>query len=156
MRFLLDILYLCALAILSPWLLFKAWTTGKYRRGLAPKLLGLSKTPDELANDPRPRVWFHGASVGEIHLLRQVVAAFRQRHPELACVVSTTTDTGYDEARLRFPDLAVVYYPFDFSWAVRRTLRCIDPALIVLAEGEVWPNFLIAAKEQAVPVASIN
>jgi 3-deoxy-D-manno-octulosonic-acid transferase len=156
MRYLLDALYLCILTLLLPWLLFKACTTGKYRRGLAAKLLGLSRTPGEVARDPRPRVWFHGVSVGEIHLLRQVVAAFQQRHPEYACVISTTTDTGFDEARQRFPDLAVVYYPFDFSWAVRRTLRHLDPALIVLAEGELWPNFLIAAKRRGVPVASIN
>src|SRR5262249_24087083 len=151
-HYLLDVLYLCVLTLLLPWLLFKACTTGKYRRGLAAKLLGLAKTPDELARDPRPRVWFHGVSVGEIHLLRQVVAAFRQRHPEYAVVISTTTDTGFDEARQRFPDLAVVHYPFDFSWAVRRTLRHIDPSLIVLAEGELWPNFLMAAKRQGVPV----
>jgi 3-deoxy-D-manno-octulosonic-acid transferase len=156
MRYLLDALYLCALTLLLPWLLFKACTTGKYRRGLAPKFLGLAQPPAELARDPRPRVLFHGVSVGEVHLLRQVVAAFRQRHPEYACVISTTTDTGFDEARQRFPDLAVVYYPFDFSWAVRRTLRRLDPALIVLAEGELWPNFLVAAKERGVPVASIN
>src|SRR5438067_10381603 len=105
MRILLDLLYLCALVFLFPWLLFKACTTGKYRRGLAAKLFGLAKTPEELARDPRPRVLFHGVSVGEIHLLRQVVAAFRQRHPEYACVLSTTTETGFDEARQRFPDL---------------------------------------------------
>jgi 3-deoxy-D-manno-octulosonic-acid transferase len=156
MRYLLDALYLCALTLLFPWLLFKACTTGKYRRALPAKLLGLARAPDELARDPQPRVLFHGVSVGEIHLLRQVVAAFRQRHPEYACLISTTTDTGFDEARQRFPDLTVVYYPFDFSWAVRRTLRHLDPALIVLAEGELWPNFLIAAKERGVPVASIN
>jgi 3-deoxy-D-manno-octulosonic-acid transferase len=156
MRFLLNLLYLAALAFLFPWLLFKACATGKYRRGLTAKLLGLAKTPGELSRDPRPRVWFHGVSVGEVHLLRQVVAGFRQRHPEYACVISTTTDTGFDEARQRFPDLAVVYYPFDFSWAVRRILRNIDPVLIVLVEGELWPNFLIAAKAQSIPVASIN
>jgi len=156
MRFLFDLLYGCALALLSPWLIFKACTTGKYRRGLIAKLFGLSGTMAKLSCDPRPRVWFHGVSVGEIHLLRQVVAAFRQRHPEYACVISTTTDTGYDEALSRFPDLAVIYYPFDFSWAVRRTLRQVDPVLIVFAEGELWPNFLSAAKQRGVPVASIN
>ena len=96
-------------------------------------------------------VWFHGVSVGEIHLLRQVIAAFRRRRPDRPCVVSTTTDAGHDEARRCFPDLAVFFYPFDFSWAVRRTLRRVDPALIVLAEGEMWPNFLLAARRQRRP-----
>jgi 3-deoxy-D-manno-octulosonic-acid transferase len=101
-------------------------------------------------------VWFHGVSVGEVHLLRQVVAAFRRRHPERPCVISTTTDTGLDEARRCFQDLPVIPFPFDFSWAVRRTLRRVRPALVVLAEGEVWPNFLHATRRAGVPVAVIN
>src|SRR6516165_8018099 len=30
----------------------------------------------------RPRAWFHGVSVGEIHLLRQVVREFERRHSD--------------------------------------------------------------------------
>ena len=55
-----------------------------------------------------------------------------------------------------FPDLFVFHYPFDFSWAVRRSLRVLAPRLIVLAEAELWPNFLMAARQQGVPVAVIN
>jgi len=152
MRWLLDALYLSALTLLSPWLAYRAFRTGKYRRGLGAKLLGLSASP---TSSIRP-VWFHGVSVGEIHLLRQVIASFRRLHPDRPCVVSTTTDTGHDEARRCFPDLPVFYFPFDFSWAVARTLRQVDPALIVLAEGELWPNFLLAARDADVPVAVIN
>jgi 3-deoxy-D-manno-octulosonic-acid transferase len=153
MRYLLNLLYLSVLSLLSPWLAYKALTTGKYRRGLWAKFTG---TVGPLPRSARPRAWFHGVSVGEIHLLRQVIAAFRQRHPDWDCVVSTTTDTGFDEARKRFSDLPVIYWPFDFSWAVRRALRSVQPALVVLAEGEIWPNFLLVAEHQAVPVAVIN
>ena len=152
MRWLLDALYLSALALLSPWLAYRAFRTGKCRRGLSDKLLGLSQRP---TSSDRP-AWFHGVSVGEIHLLRQLIASFRRLHPDRPCVVSTTTDTGWDEARRCFPDLPVFYFPFDFSWAVRRTLRQIDPAFIVLAEGEIWPNFLLTARDQDIPIAVVN
>src|SRR5690349_4921687 len=102
MRFLLDAGYLLALFLFSPWLLYKAVRTGKYRRGLGAKLFGLS--PCHLVTlSPCHPAWFHGVSVGEVHLLRQVVAAFRRRHPGRPCVVSTTTDTGFAEARRCFP-----------------------------------------------------
>jgi 3-deoxy-D-manno-octulosonic-acid transferase len=52
--------------------------------------------------------------------------------------------------------LTVIPYPFDFSWAVRRTIRAISPRLIVLAESELWPNFLRAAKRKQVPVIVVN
>jgi 3-deoxy-D-manno-octulosonic-acid transferase len=84
------------------------------------------------------------------------VAGFRARHPDWGCVISTTTDTGFNEACKSFPDLPVIYWPFDFSWAVKRALRRINPALVVLAEGELWPNFLIAAKARETPVAVVN
>src|SRR5262249_51414370 len=34
--------------------------------------------------------------------------------------------------------------------------RRVNPSLIVLAEGELWPNFLAAAQGHGVPVAMIN
>jgi 3-deoxy-D-manno-octulosonic-acid transferase len=150
MSWLLNLVYLLVLFALSPWLVYRALRTGRYRRGLRAKLFGLR---DSL---PPGAVWFHGVSVGEIHLLRQVVAAFRKRYPNLPCVLSTTTDSGLDEARRCFPDLFVFPYPFDFSWAVRRSLRAVCPRLIVLAEAELWPNFLMAARRQGVPLAVIN
>ena len=160
MRYLLNIIYLCALAALSPWLVYKALTTGKYRRGLWAKLTGATtQSPCHLVtlSPCHPQtVWFHGVSVGEIHLLRQVVARYRQRHPDAQVVISTTTDTGFEEARKHFADLPVIYWPFDFSWAVERALRGIAPSLVVLAEGEIWPNFLMAAKRRGVPVAVMN
>jgi 3-deoxy-D-manno-octulosonic-acid transferase len=85
-----------------------------------------------------------------------VVAAFRRRHPDVQCVISTTTDTGFDEAHKHFPDLPVISWPLDFTWAVRRALREVHPSLVVLVEGEIWPNFLLAARRQGVPVAVIN
>ena len=103
-------------------------------------------------------MWFHGVSVGEIHLLRQVVAAFRKRRPDWECVISASTDTGLDEARRCFnnPDCKVIVWPLDFSWAVKRALNIVKPRLLVLAEGELWPNMLRAAKARRIPVAVIN
>jgi 3-deoxy-D-manno-octulosonic-acid transferase len=152
MPYLLNCAYLLGLLALSPWLAYKALTTGKHRRGVLHKLLGRSLVRDGDA----PCAWFHGVSVGEVHLLREVVARFRRRHPDWDCAVSTTTDTGYQEACKCFPDLPVFFWPFDFTWAVRRALRRVNPSLVVLAEGELWPNFLTAAKERGVPVAVIN
>jgi len=127
-------------------------STGKYRRGLLRKVLGTAVR----RRGHGPRAWFHGVSVGEIHLLQPVIARFRKRHPDWECVVSTTTDTGHDEACKRFPDLPVFYWPLDLTWAVQRALRRVNPSLVILAEGELWPNFVAAAERRGVPVAVIN
>src|ERR1043166_2566258 len=103
MPYLLNLLYLFVLLLLAPWLAYKAIATGKYRRGWGAKVLG--RVAPRRMRGSRPCVWFHGVSVGEIHLLRQVVAKYRQRHPDHDIVISTTTDTGYDEACKCFPEL---------------------------------------------------
>jgi 3-deoxy-D-manno-octulosonic-acid transferase len=152
MRRFLDLFYVLTLVLLTPWLVFKSWMTGKYRRGLGDKALGRAF----LREGNEPCVWFHAVSLGEVLLLRQIIAGFRQRHPNWRVVLSTTTDTGYDEAKRRYPDLAVFWWPFDFSWAVRRALANVRPDLVVLAEAELWPNFLAAARLANIPVAVVN
>jgi 3-deoxy-D-manno-octulosonic-acid transferase len=152
MPYLLNVVYLLAVFLASPWLVYKAFTTGKYRRGMLRKFFGTALVRD----GDEPCAWFHGVSVGEIHLLRQLVARFRERHPDWECVISTTTDTGFAEACRHFPDLHVFYWPLDLSWAVHRALCKVNPSLVVLAESELWPNFLLAAKHRGVPVAVVN
>ncbi len=151
MPWLLNVLYLLGVILLSPYFLYRAIRTGRYFGSLRTRILG-SIPPDV----PRGAVWFHGVSVGEIHLLRQVVAAFRQRFPTMPVVVSATTDSGLAEARKAFADLPVIIFPLDFSWAVHRLLTALQPSLIVLAECELWPNFLLACRRVGVPVAIIN
>src|SRR5262245_45151336 len=85
MRYILVLIYLLLLLPLSPVLLYEAATTGKYRKGMLRKFLGL--TP--IRENVHSCVWFHAVSVGEVLLLRQVVARFRQRHPDWECVLST-------------------------------------------------------------------
>jgi len=157
MRLLADLLYSLILLALAPWMVVRSLATGRYRRGLRPKLLGtpLLRTPASGSPDA-PRVWFHGVSVGEIQLLVTIVAQFRQRFPDYRPVVSVTTDTGMAEARRRFVDVEIVYFPFDFSWAVSRTLSSVSPTLIVLAESELWPNFLRIAAARKIPVVVVN
>jgi 3-deoxy-D-manno-octulosonic-acid transferase len=146
----LDLFYAVVLLLLAPWLMLRSLRTGRYRRGWRQKLLGRHE------GLPQQAIWFHGVSVGEIHLLRPVLTGFRRRHPDQPCVISTTTDTGYAAAQRLYPDLPVFYFPLDFSWSVRRTLHTLRPRLVVLAESEIWPNFLREARRQGIPLALIN
>jgi 3-deoxy-D-manno-octulosonic-acid transferase len=151
MAVVLNFVYLMAIVALSPWLLWRRWRTGRYRHGVAAKLFG--RFP--FTADARRVVWFHGVSVGEIHLLATIVAAFRARFPEWRIVVSSTTDTGLAEAQ-KIAGATVVPWPFDFSWAVRRAFRTVRPTMLVLAEGELWPNALAIAKHGGVRTAVVN
>ncbi len=153
MAYLRNVIYLLLLALLSPWLAWKLLTTQKVRGGLAQKFLGRAPT---LPVRTGPVVWFHGVSVGEIHMLRQLVREARRLNPHWHCVISTTTDTGLEEAKKIFADLPVFYWPFDFTWAVQAALDAIRPDLVVLAESELWPNFLDLARRREIGLALVN
>jgi 3-deoxy-D-manno-octulosonic-acid transferase len=150
--FLLDIAYILVLIVAAPWLAFKAVRSGKYRTGLSHKLFGLVPA----RSTGRPCVWFHAVSVGEVMLLRRIVAAVGRQRPDVEFVISTTTNTGMEVARQHFTEHTLIYFPLDFSWAVRRAVARIRPDVVALAELELWPNFIDAAKRLGVPICVIN
>lgn len=152
MPYLLNLVYLFLLALVSPWLLWQAVRHGKYRAGFAEKLFGA--IPRRQGN--RPCVWFHAVSVGEVNLLASPLAEIGRRRPGWDRLVSTTTLAGYALAKKKYPQVTVFYCPLDFSWATRAAMRRARPTLLVLAELELWPNLIRAAREQGAQVAIIN
>jgi 3-deoxy-D-manno-octulosonic-acid transferase len=91
-----------------------------------------------------------------VNLLATLLRELRASHPDWEFVVSTTSRTGYELARKKYADLTVFYCPLDFSWAVRTAMRRVRPTILVLAELELWPNLIAAAKEAGACVAIIN
>jgi 3-deoxy-D-manno-octulosonic-acid transferase len=152
MAFALNLLYLAALVIFSPWLLYRWARAGKYREGWREKFLG--KAPLRIGDEPC--LWFHAVSVGEVLLLRPLVEEMARRRPNWAIVISTTTSTGLGVARRTYPDLVTFYAPLDFSWATRRAIARIRPTVLSLVELELWPNLIRAAKRSRAKVAIVN
>jgi 3-deoxy-D-manno-octulosonic-acid transferase len=149
---LLNVAYLALLAALAPWLAMKSLTQGKYRHGWGQKFWG---AVPRRTGDGRC-LWLHAVSVGEVLQLKSTIEALARHQPDLEFVISVTTSTGYDVARQCYPRHQVIYYPLDFSWAVRRALARLRPSAIVLVELELWPNFLFAAADLGIPVTLIN
>ncbi|HEX5965634.1 MAG TPA: 3-deoxy-D-manno-octulosonic acid transferase, partial [Pyrinomonadaceae bacterium] len=139
--------------VLSPHFLYKALAHGKYLEGLRQRLGSLPPIAGQ-----RPLIWLHCVSVGETQAARPLVDRLRQQFPEHAVVVSTITRTGQRLAQDVFGGKAesVFYFPFDWRWSVRRSLRVVNPALVLLMETELWPNFLRECKAREIPVALVN
>lgn len=148
-----NALYLLALLIGLPWLVWRSMATKRYRSGLGEKLIGLVPIPKD---QKTPLVWFHGVSVGEIQQLKGVIAEFLSKYPQAQVVVSSTTDSGLALSKKLFPDLPTFYFPFDFSWAVRLAMKRLRPNALVLVELEVWPNLVMRARASGCRVAIIN
>ena len=148
MAWLLNGIYALGIVLITPWLLARA-----HRRKLLPTRLVGGGLPDRPSGKV---VWFHGVSVGEIILLETLLREFTLTRPDVSCVVSCSTDTGMAEAKKRHAAFSPFPFPFDFSFSVKRALDTIQPSLIVLAESELWPNFLGIVHRRRIPLAVIN
>src|SRR5436305_333973 len=138
-------LYSLALALWAilgaPFWLFQMLRHGKYREGLSERL-GRVPTHLRAPSAPADTIWVHAVSVGEVIAISSLVSKLRQRLPEARIVVSTTTATGQLLARQRFGKESVFYFPLDFRFAIAPYLETLHPQLIIIAETEIWPNFL--------------
>lgn len=149
---LLNLCYVALLAAVSPVLAWRLWQHGKYRDGWGEKLLGSGARRQSKA----PCVWLHAVSVGEVLLLRPVIAELRRQRPDIEIWLSTTTHTGQGVAREKYPDCRVLYFPLDFTWSVRRALDRVRPDVVGLVELELWPNFIRAVADRGTPLVLIN
>lgn len=150
--------YSLGLALASPVLAFNLVRTGKWRTDWRGRF-GHCDRPMSTNNAGRTKtLLLHAVSVGETDSIRGLVDRLEQLGgPALRLVIASTTNTGFQRAASLFGDrFAVVRYPFDFSWVVRRFLDTIRPDAVGLIELEAWPNFVAQCDERGVPVAVIN
>jgi len=155
MYFLYSLLSAGAALLLAPWFLWKGLREGKYLHSLWQRMGFL---PRDLRNsDGRPAIWLHAVSVGEVLAGLPLARKLKDAYPAHRLLISTTTATGQRLARerLAFAD-GIFYFPLDWTGPVRRVLRAVQPALLIVLETEIWPNVLRELHRAHVPVVFVN
>ncbi|MFB0506132.1 MAG: 3-deoxy-D-manno-octulosonic acid transferase [Thermodesulfobacteriota bacterium] len=151
-----NTLFTLGLILSSPFFAYKIITTSHYRRGLSQRLGICNKgVYQEVANE-RP-LWIHAASVGEVLGSLPIIDGIRQNNPELPILLSTMTATGNEMAKKRASSMrAITFFPLDHPWVVRRTISLVNPRAFLMAETEIWPNFLMELERRKIPVMLFN
>jgi 3-deoxy-D-manno-octulosonic-acid transferase len=133
MYILYNLILIVVTIILSPYILFKLITVPKYRGGISQKLGRVRKGVLRVLNNTRP-IWVHAVSVGEVMAAHPLIRDLRKKYPYRKFILSTVTVTGNYTAKQRVPEAdAVFYFPFDYPWIVRRVIRMINPAIVLVA-----------------------
>ena len=149
---LLNVVYLLACILASPVWLTRMVRHGRYRSDWAQRL---GRIPRRYSL--QPVIWIHGVSVGEVNAAQALVAELHSQLPDFQVVLSSTTDTGAAAARRLFaPDHVVFRWPWDFTFAVRAALERQRPSIVILMEGDVWPNFVARCRRRGIPVVVVN
>jgi 3-deoxy-D-manno-octulosonic-acid transferase len=154
MLWLYRFLFVPALVVLAPGYLRRMRRRGGYGENFAQRFGAGEALPPKTAG--RPRIWLQAVSVGEMLAVGRILQALQAEGAEV--YLTTTTSTGYQLALERYRSLTigVGYFPIDWWPFVRRAWRRIAPDLMVLAEGERWPEHLRQAAKLGVPVICIN
>ena len=153
MRIVIDFVYLLVALAISPVVVYRMVRYGRYRAGWADRFGKI------IRKDPAMKkcIWLHAVSVGEVNATKSIVEELRNKFGDFEIVISATTDTGFARASALFgANHRVFYFPLDFSWVMRRVFRNIQPAICLLMEQEVWPNFVQIAEKLNIPVVVVN
>jgi 3-deoxy-D-manno-octulosonic-acid transferase len=84
----------------------------------------------------------HAVSVGEVASAVPLIRQLRADQPLVPFYLSTSTVAGRKAAVRQASTLVngIFYAPLDYVSFVRRVLRSIRPALVIVLETEIWPN----------------
>ena len=149
-----SILLAIGFVLALPFYLWKGRSTGKYLASFGERM---GRFPGPLNVSGTPSIWIHAVSVGEVLAARALVGPLKERFPGRRIFLSTTTATGNAVARQSVGAAdGLLFAPFDWPGPVRRALRAVDPALLVLVETEIWPNLIHEARRRGTRVALVN
>ena len=155
MYLLYNLLLIIAAAGLVPYYLLRGVRYGKSRRGIRERL-GRYTAEQLRMVAGRQVIWIHAVSVGETRAARPLLKELRRQYPEALILLSNVTETGHAIALESAAADLCLFFPFDFSWTSRRALTAINPALVVIVETEIWPNFTREAAALNIPLVLVN
>jgi 3-deoxy-D-manno-octulosonic-acid transferase len=156
-----NLLWMFGSFLAIPWLICSVIVSRKRRKTVLQRL-GIAVAPSlhnlKAASFDLKPLWVHALSVGEVLSAVSLARVLKQKYPDYPIVFSTSTLTGYETAsRILQKDMdAVFYFPFDLIFSVRSVINRIHPALVVIVETDIWPNFLFEMKRRFIPVILVN
>jgi 3-deoxy-D-manno-octulosonic-acid transferase len=114
--------------------------------------------PASLHTTSSNAIWFHAVSVGEVLSAVELIRRLRAERPDAAIFVSTSTLAGRALAEQRLKTLArgIFFAPLDYISIVRRVLRRLRPAAVVILETEIWPNLYRESKRAGASLLIVN
>ncbi len=147
-----------ALGTLALPLLLVYWLNRILRNRAYRKHLGERFGSLPFRRTQRGGLWLHAVSVGEVLSSMEMIRQLKLTLPGTPIYLSVSTLAGRDIAQQRLTGLAdhIFYAPLDLCWAVRRTLRHLDPLAVIIFETEIWPNLWRETKRRGAGLIVLN
>jgi len=152
-----NIVFTLLYLLLLPNFALRMARRGGYRERFGDRFGWLPSDIVEKLKASKGRVWLHAVSVGEVFVAGQVMREMRRQDADVRFVLSTTSSTGWVQAKLQLgADDVLIYCPLDISVCVRRVVALVEPKALILTESEIWPNLIRICSQGNVPVFLVN
>ncbi len=104
-------------------------------------------------------IWFHAVSIGELKSITPIIQKLNNQEEERDFLITTSTFSSSKIADLELKNFKNVYHrflPYDVNFLIKKFLHQWSPSYIFLVDSEIWPNLILGAKEQGIPISIIN
>ena len=153
--FLYDFIFFLISLVMMPSVFLKMHRRGGYRANIGNRFGRYAK--ETRGKFGEGAILIHAVSVGEVGIASQFMKAMRAVDPTARFIVSTTSSTGWQEAKKKIGEQdLLIYNPLDFTPFVHRMLDATRPSAFIMVETELWPNLIRQCRKRLIPMAIIN
>lgn len=157
MFFIYNILQLIFVLICFPFILIALLFVKKFRFGFFKKL-GFFEGKDDFKETQN--ILIHAVSVGEVNAVENFINKVldNTNRNERKIFISTVTKTGYELAKKKFESKVdgIFCFPYDFYFSVKTFFKKLNLSKVIIAETEIWPNFVNIANKMNIELYIIN
>ena len=103
-------------------------------------------------------IWFHAASIGEFKSIVPIIKELNI-NDNIEFLVTTVTLSSSNLATKEFKNSKNIHHrflPFDIDFLINKFLLLWKPNIIFLVDSEIWPNLIIKANKNKIPLSLIN
>ena len=155
--FIYNLLFPIAFIFFIPGMIIKYIRRGGEKGNYFERFARFAKDKREQLKAYRGGIWVHSVSVGETVIAVSMIQRWLEDNPDQKFVLSTTTTTGQALAISKAPEgVAVIFCPIDFIFFVKKTIKLIQPKLLIIFETEIWPNMICEIRKSGSEMALVN
>ena len=125
----------------------------RYREKIFPKYFNITR------KDNTKLIWFHAASIGELKSILPILSEINKKQKDIEFLVTTITLTSANLAKEEFKNFKNVFhrfFPIDSEFLIKKFLKLWKPSAIFLVDSEIWPNLILIAKKNGIPLSLLN
>lgn len=152
-------IYRIVMFLLKPFV--RPFLSFRRMKGLETKDRKRKKERFGIASVKRPDakiVWFNAASVGETNSIIPMVEEILKKFSDVYVLITTTTLTGSEVVAKKLAGKNVIhqFLPIDRRAYVNSFFRYWKPSLGFFVDSDFWPNLLLSAKKNDIPLVLLN